>query len=108
MKCSTRKAPTGTIPLRECNRRRRKELPCPARKGGTPLRVTVLAEAATINDSLIFRSAEDNLALSILPRGQVKKREGQIDGSLYVGSKRESDEDHRRKGSAHYLVSAAR
>jgi hypothetical protein len=32
----------------------------------------VLAEAATINDSLLFRSVEENLALSILPSGQVK------------------------------------
>src|SRR5438105_3812224 len=34
--CSIRKAPTGTIPLRECRRRRRKEWPSPALRGGTP------------------------------------------------------------------------
>src|SRR6266853_6478892 len=36
MKCSSRNAPIGTIPLRECRRRRRNEWPLPARIGGTP------------------------------------------------------------------------
>src|SRR6476661_7222509 len=36
MKCSSRNAPIGTIPLRECRRRRKNEWPLPARIGGTP------------------------------------------------------------------------
>src|SRR6476469_1519440 len=36
MKCSSRNAPTGMIPLNECRRRRRNEWPLPARIGGTP------------------------------------------------------------------------
>src|SRR5215467_12180359 len=36
MKCSRRKAPTGTIPVSECKRRNRNEVPCPARRGATP------------------------------------------------------------------------
>jgi hypothetical protein len=59
-----------------------------------------------MNDSLRVRSAEDNLALSILPRRQVKKREGQIDGSLYVESKSRSDDGHRRKDNAFHSASA--
>jgi hypothetical protein len=59
-----------------------------------------------MNDSLKIRSAEDNLALSILPRRQVKKRGGQIDGSLYVESKTECDRDHRRKDNAFHSASA--
>src|ERR1700727_1123981 len=34
--CSKRNAPTGMIPLRECSRRRTKEMPWPARNGATP------------------------------------------------------------------------
>jgi hypothetical protein len=36
MKCSRRKAPMGTTPLRECKRRSRNEVPSPARSGATP------------------------------------------------------------------------
>src|SRR5579871_1879297 len=36
MKCSSRNAPIGMIPLRECRRRRKIEWPLPARIGGTP------------------------------------------------------------------------
>ena len=35
-KCSTRNAPTGMMPLRECSLRSRNECPWPARSGGTP------------------------------------------------------------------------
>src|ERR1700684_668287 len=51
MKCSRTKAPMGTTPLRECKRRNRKEVPCPARSGATPdltLGATGLAVDATI------------------------------------------------------------
>src|SRR5437764_7154692 len=34
--CSIRNAPTGMMPVSECRRRRRKEWPWPALKGGTP------------------------------------------------------------------------
>ena len=34
--CSIRNAPTGTMPLRECRRRSKKLVPCPARSGATP------------------------------------------------------------------------
>src|SRR5271166_114584 len=36
MKCSIRNAPMGTMPERECSRRRRNELPSPTRSDGTP------------------------------------------------------------------------
>src|SRR5262249_9109424 len=35
-KCSTRKAPIGTMPVSECKRRQKNECPCPARSGATP------------------------------------------------------------------------
>src|ERR1700756_2411805 len=47
MKCSTRKAPTGTIPLRECRGRRRKEDPLPRPNGATP-RFTAIGAAAVV------------------------------------------------------------
>src|SRR5580698_1030453 len=34
--CSKRNAPTGTMPERECSRRKTNEYPCPARNGATP------------------------------------------------------------------------
>src|SRR6266496_1906164 len=36
MKCSRRKAPMGTMPVRECKRRNRNDVPSPARRGATP------------------------------------------------------------------------
>jgi hypothetical protein len=34
--CSNRKAPTGMMPVSECRRRSRNDVPCPARSGATP------------------------------------------------------------------------
>src|SRR5260370_32365609 len=42
MKCSTRNAPTGTMPLREWSRRQKNKSPCPARIGGTPRAIGVI------------------------------------------------------------------
>src|SRR5450432_191558 len=36
MKCSSRKSPMGTMPLSECSRRNRNDVPAPARSGATP------------------------------------------------------------------------
>src|SRR5271169_5072685 len=82
MKCSIRNAPMGTMPVRECSRRSRNELPCPARSAGTPLATSIvllligLADEATRpapytnNDS---RDDKANLSLSSSPTAQVKK-----------------------------------
>src|SRR3974377_1109064 len=78
MKCSSRNAPMGTMPLSECNRRRRKELPSPARSAGTPLATwiefleTGLADEATTPTPYDSRAVDANLALSISPTTQVK------------------------------------
>src|SRR5215472_11816352 len=34
--CSNKNAPTGMIPVSECSRRSKKDVPCPARNGATP------------------------------------------------------------------------
>src|SRR5208283_788277 len=50
--CSKRNAPTGTIPESECNRRRRNDVPCPARNGATPCaKVLGTAGAAELADA---------------------------------------------------------
>jgi len=36
MKCSSRKSPIGTIPVSECSRRNRNDVPTPPRSGATP------------------------------------------------------------------------
>jgi len=49
-KCSIKNRPMGMIPVSECKRRRKKECPCPARSGATPLLpvgVAVLGADAT-------------------------------------------------------------
>src|SRR5947209_4740198 len=51
-KCSIRNRPIGTIPLRECSRRRRNECPCPARSGATPL-FTRTGAALVVDDTKV-------------------------------------------------------
>src|SRR5215472_14142133 len=50
--CSTKKAPTGTIPVSECSRRQKNSCPWPARMGWTPDRGEVVVEAAKSLGSL--------------------------------------------------------
>src|SRR3974390_146146 len=79
MKCSSRNAPIGTIPLRECRRRRKKELPSPARSAGTPLATwiefleTGLADEATTPTPYDSRGIKANQTLSNSQTTQVKK-----------------------------------
>src|SRR5580692_10164655 len=40
--CSNKNAPTGTIPVSECSRRRTNDIPWPARNGATPPRTSYL------------------------------------------------------------------
>src|ERR1700675_3200046 len=69
MKCSRRKAPMGTTPLRECRRRNRNEVPSPARSGATPdlilgetlLGVVGLAVDATMTAPYLVQCANENL-----------------------------------------------
>src|SRR5258706_7603474 len=44
--CSKRKAPTGTMPVSECNRRKRNDVPWPARNGATPCTVLFATSGA--------------------------------------------------------------
>src|SRR5215469_13139092 len=50
--CSKRNAPTGMIPVSECRRRSRNDVPRPARRGATPRRIVAdagrLAGVATM------------------------------------------------------------
>src|SRR5208282_949444 len=58
MKCSSRKAPMGTTPLMECRRRRRNEVPSPARSGATPDLIcgaTELAADATMTAPYVIQ-----------------------------------------------------
>src|SRR6202023_3561174 len=69
MKCSRRKAPMGTTPLRECRRRSRNEVPSPARSGATPdfilgetlLGVMGLAVDATMTAPYVVQCANENV-----------------------------------------------
>src|SRR5579862_2543882 len=80
--CSKRKAPTGMIPVRECNRRKMKEVPCPARRGATPCTaprvpagaVELTAEATNAPYKfLLVQKWKKNFVLSAQPTRQVKK-----------------------------------
>src|SRR5579862_12511 len=80
--CSKRKAPTGMIPVRECNRRKMNEVPCPARRGGTPCTAPrVLAGAVELTAEatnapykfLLVQKWKKNFVLSAQPTRQVKK-----------------------------------
>src|SRR5260370_16990284 len=57
-KCSIRNRPIGTMPLRECNRRRRKECPCRARSGATPL-LTRTGSALAVDDTKVPSGIRD-------------------------------------------------
>src|ERR1700747_2665405 len=48
MKCSRRKAPMGTTPLKEWRRRSRNEVPSPARNGATPAWILGTGRGATV------------------------------------------------------------
>src|SRR5580704_13636540 len=69
MKCSRRKAPMGTTPLRECRRRNRNEVPSPARSGATPdlilgetlVGVLGLAVDATMTAPYLIQCANESL-----------------------------------------------
>src|SRR4051812_10864261 len=84
--CSTRNAPTGTMPLMECRRRSRKECPWPARSGGTPGRTVCASgcgltrEAICAVLSLRFGRARRNLSLWKLASRCVKKPLRQEEG----------------------------
>src|SRR5271169_4247015 len=85
MRCSTRKAPMGTMPVSECNLRNRNELPSPARSDGTPLATSKvrlligLADEATTPTPYDSQSIKTNLALSNSQTAQVKNRNKCID-----------------------------
>src|ERR1022692_191430 len=75
MKCSRRKAPMGTTPLREWRRRSRKEVPSPARSGATPdwiLGATGWAVDATMTTPCVVQCA--NWLLSVSAGREVKER----------------------------------
>src|SRR5208282_1112247 len=75
IKCSRRKAPMGTTPLREWRRRSRNEVPWPARSGATPdliLGATGLAVDATMTAPYVVRYA--NPLLSFCGGREVKER----------------------------------
>src|SRR5271157_191640 len=77
MKCSRRKAPMGTMPVMECKRRSRNEVPSPARKGATPGLIfgtgaTGLAVDATMTAPYEVRCA--NRLLSVCVGREVKER----------------------------------
>src|ERR1700681_1687944 len=69
MKCSRRKAPMGTTPLRECRRRSRNDVPSPARNGATPglmlgvslLEVMGLAVDAMMTAPCVVQCANENV-----------------------------------------------
>ena len=46
--CSIRKAPTGIIPVSECNRRQKNEWPAPGRSGATPAGTLPAAAAGAV------------------------------------------------------------
>src|SRR5271165_1691479 len=73
MKCSRRKAPIGTMPLSECRRRNRNEVPSPARSGATPGLIfgagcgtTGLAVDATMTAPYMVRCPMCKLAIIVL------------------------------------------
>src|SRR3954464_3830837 len=75
--CSTRKAPTGMMPERECRRRSRKLCPWPARNGPTPGGMRCDSggglTVAAIWSPFEVRRSQSNLALSEVADGGVKK-----------------------------------
>src|SRR3984893_18766817 len=74
MKCSRRKAPMGTTPLRECRRRSRNEVPSPARSAATPdlilgealLGVMGLGVDATMTAPFLLQFANRQIKLMII------------------------------------------
>src|SRR5919109_4304931 len=70
MKCSVRKAPTGIIPLSECNRRHRNERPSPARKGGTPSEILAAAGDPVASEGLAVE--EDIYECSLLKETKIR------------------------------------
>src|SRR5208283_688503 len=74
MKCSSRNAPMGTMPVKECRRRSRNEFPSPARRGATPGLIRGTVEAVDATMGLLCEVAEEqaNRTLSVRIRTQVK------------------------------------
>src|SRR5437660_12403814 len=60
--CSKRNAPTGIIPVRECSRRKKNDVPWPARKGATPRLMLIgaagLAVVATMTAPCFSKDVE--------------------------------------------------
>src|SRR6266567_2003649 len=77
MKCSTKKAPMGTMPDKECRRRKRNEVPCPARRGATPRLIiggAGLAVAAT-ETLLVSSNVRRELFIILSPGKGSQERE---------------------------------
>src|SRR5262245_27176936 len=75
--CSKRNAPTGMMPVSECRRRRKNELPFPARKGATPGLTTTGGAGlavATMTAPYEFQIGDANLLLCWRGESEVKGR----------------------------------
>src|SRR6202008_3343214 len=78
--CSKRNAPTGMIPVSECRRRSRNDVPCPARSGATPRLIVAgaagLAVVATMTAPYEFGSEKRTFYYPGAKEG--KSREGAV------------------------------
>src|SRR5215475_14967930 len=75
--CSKRKAPTGRIPVRECRRRSRNDVPCPARSGATPcFRTGVAGRAVVATMSAPYENEYGKRTFYYLGAARTKSRQG--------------------------------
>src|SRR5215475_2612391 len=75
--CSKRKAPTGMIPVRECRRRSRNDVPWPARSGATPrLRTGAAGLAVVATMTAPYENEYDKRTFYYLGAARTKSRQG--------------------------------
>src|SRR5215470_8761207 len=81
--CSKRKAPTGMIPVRECRRRSRNDVPCPARSGATPrLRTGAAGLAVVATMSLPYENEYDKRTFYYLGQARMKSRQALVRSAI--------------------------
>lgn len=78
IKCSIRNNPTGTMPLRECSRRSRKECPAPARRGATAPFTRIGAVGLAVDRTAPYDFRSDKRTVHYLFVREAKSRRGGI------------------------------
>src|SRR5207302_7707365 len=78
IKCSIRNNPTGTMPLRECSRRSRKECPSPARRGATAPFTRMGAVGLAVDRTAPYDFRSDKRTFHYLFVREAKSRRGRI------------------------------